>query len=83
MAHTRQSRKTALSRLGVSQRTVAKRLGVDVSLVCLIMAGRRRGRGPQGRRVAEYIALLVGEPVKVFFPRFGVWGPRKTKSRAA
>lgn len=77
MHFTLESRKQALNRLGVSYRTIAHRLEVDVSLVCLIMKEQRNGRGPQGKRVAEYIALLIGKPVKVVFPRHGIWGPRK------
>jgi transcriptional regulator with XRE-family HTH domain len=83
MQQNRETRKSALTRLGVSQRTIAKRLDVDVSLVCLIMAGKRKGIGFEGRRVSEYIALLIGKPVTEVFPCHGVDHRRKAKDAAA
>lgn len=79
MPFTTQSRKRALDRLDVSYRTIAARLNVHFTLVCLIMTGKRRGIGPEGRRVAEYIALLLGKPVTEVFPCYGVDRRRKRK----
>lgn len=67
MHTTRYDRKAELARRGLSNRQIAKDLGVDESLVSHVIAGRRL-TGDDARRVMELIAEKLGTPVEVAFP---------------
>jgi transcriptional regulator with XRE-family HTH domain len=67
LAYSPVARKMVLKRLGITNLAIAEALRVDPSLVSHVLAGRRT-QGPQGRRVMEHIAKIVGAPLDVVFP---------------
>ncbi len=66
-AYSPVARKMVLQRLGITYLAIAKELRVDPSLVSHVVAGRRT-QGPQGRRVMEHIAQIIGAPLEEVFP---------------
>jgi transcriptional regulator with XRE-family HTH domain len=66
-AYSPVARKMVLKRLGITNLAIATDLKVDPSLVSHVLAGRRT-QGPQGRRVMEHIANIIGAPLETVFP---------------
>lgn len=67
MHTTRYDRKAELSRRRISNRQIARELGVSESFVSHVIAGRRV-TGQDAKRVTEWIAEKLGTPVELAFP---------------
>ncbi|HKW09739.1 MAG TPA: hypothetical protein VJO33_05120 [Gemmatimonadaceae bacterium] len=67
MHTTRFDRKAELARRAITNRHIAKDLGVSETLVSHVIAGRRV-TGQDAKRVTEWIAEKLGTPVELAFP---------------
>ena len=67
MHTTRFDRKAELTRRGISNRQIAKELGLHESLVSHVIAGRRL-TGDDAKRVMDAVAEKLGTPVELAFP---------------
>ena len=64
-------RKIALMRLGVSQRTVARKARTNPTMVCHVMKGYPLVLSEgHATRVRNVVAQLLGKPVEVVFPEY-------------
>ena len=64
-------RKIALIRLGVSQRTIAKKCRTSCNLVSGVIKGYRAVRyDGHAARVRAEVARLIGQPVERVFPEY-------------
>ena len=57
--------KAALILKGITQTSIAKELGVPVSLVCMVISGAEKTP-----RVRQAIAAAIGKPVRTIWPDF-------------